>query len=239
VPQNSTAPAAARDSSPAWLSYLFVGLTGALLGAAFTYLSLRPQLRPAASPMQLAAMPDAAGAPLAGGPSGPVDHTPPANLTAGQTSAQAERTLGNWFYDHRDWPEAQRRYESAIRQGSDDADIRTDLGNVYRFQGRAQDALTQYQLAQRQNPQHEFSLFNQGILFADELNDRTAALAIWRQYLERFPAGRNVELARQLLAQATGTMPASATPSAVNPTADPTTQRLFDLVNQAPAPKRP
>lgn len=241
MPQKSTAPAAARDSTPAWLSYLFMGLTGALLGSAFTYLSLRPQLRPAASPMQFAATPDAAGAPFASAPSGPVDHTPPPSLTAGLAPAQAERTLGNWYYDHRDWPEAQRHYEAAIRQGSDDSDIRTDLGNVYRFQSRARDALTQYQLAQRQNPQHEFSLFNQGTLFADELNDRPAALTVWRQYLERFPNGRNVELARQFLAQATGVMPSnvSAAQAAANPTADPTTQRLFDLVNQAPAPKRP
>lgn len=229
---SSPAPAAS-EAAPAWLSYLFVGLAGILVGSSFTYLALRSQLSQRASaPMQLSAMP--------GSPTPTADHVPPANLTEGLAPAQADRALGNWHYDHRNWAEAQQRYESAIRQGSDDSDIRTDLGNVYRFLGRPTDALTQYQLAQRMNPQHEFSLFNQGTLLLDDLKDAAGAMAVWKQYLERFPNGRNVRVVRDMLAQVTGSapmMPASGGP--MPPPTDATTQRLLDLVNQTPEPKKP
>jgi tetratricopeptide (TPR) repeat protein len=226
-----------------WLPFVAIGLVGACLGSIGTYLYLRSDLRPASSGMSAMA---SAGPMMSAAPTAPADHSPPPNLTAGLSPAKADRALGNWAYDHNDWPEAQRRYESAIRQGEDDADIRTDLGNVYRFQGRPADALTQYELAQRLNPQHEFSLFNQGSLFLQDLKDSGRAIAAWRAYLEKFPNGQNAALARQLLAQATGAMPAapfapfaggSAAPTA--PANDPANQRLFDLVNQAPAPKKP
>ena len=221
-----------------WLPFVAIGVIGAGIGSIATYLYLRDDLRPTRSASMAAAGPM-----MPVGATAPADHTPPASLTAGLTPAKADRALGNWAYDHNDWPEAQRRYESAIRQGEEDADIRTDLGNVYRFQGRPNDALTQYELAQRLNPQHEFSLFNQGSLFMQDLKDSGRALAAWRSYLEKFPNGQNAPLARQLIAQATGAMPAAPfAPFAggnAAPANDPANQRLFDLVNQAPAPKKP
>lgn len=215
-----------------------VGIVGALLGSTITYLALHPQLERAARASTATAMPIAANAAM------PADlnHAPPADLTAGMPPAQAERTLGNFYYDHQNWSEAIRRYESAIKQGSDDADIRTDLGNAYRFSGRPQDALAQYELAQRMNPQHEFSLFNQGGLYLEDLKNPAQAIQVWNSYLARFPAGRNATIAQQLIAQATGApaplaMPGGAPASAPHTPAgakDASDQRLFDLVNSAP-----
>jgi tetratricopeptide (TPR) repeat protein len=207
-----------------WFSLVMVGLVGALFGSTITYLALRPQLERASR--------------VALTPATDINHAPPADLTAGMAPAQAERTLGNFYYDHQNWPEAIRRYESAIKQGSDDPDIRTDLGNAYRFSGRAPDALAQYELAQRMNPQHEFSLFNQGGLYLEELKNPAKALEAWNAYLTRFPNGT---FARQLIAQATGApapmtagnpmMPAAPGSPAPN---DATEQRLLDLINGTP-----
>lgn len=214
-----------------------VGLVGALLGSTITYLALRPQLERLASlQSSMAAMNNAM--PGAAMPTD-INHAPPADLTAGLPPAQAERTLGNFYYDHQNFGEAIRHYESAIKQGSDDSDIRTDLGNAYRFTSRPQDALAQYELAQRMNPQHEFSLFNQGGLYFEDLKNPAKAVEIWNAYLARFPNGRNASLARNLIAQASGApapmmspgaMP-SAAPAAPKDAAD---QRLFDLINGAP-----
>ncbi|MBI2510940.1 MAG: tetratricopeptide repeat protein [Opitutae bacterium] len=228
-----SAPAAkpAAPASSFWLPFAMVGIVGALLGSTITYLALRPQLERAE---RIAAMPITANAAMPAD----INHAPPADLTAGLSPAQAERTLGNFYYDHQNWIEAIRRYESAITQGSDDADIRTDLGNAYRFSGRTQDALAQYELAQRMNPQHEFSLFNQGGLYLDDLKNPSKGIEVWNAYLARFPNGTNVAAARQLLAQATGA-PAplfapGAAPANSPTTKDATEQRLFDLVNGAP-----
>jgi tetratricopeptide (TPR) repeat protein len=128
------------------------------------------------------------------------DHTPPPTLTAGMKAPQAAVTLGNWFYDHEQWPKAIENYRRAISSGLDNPDIRTDLGNALRFIGKPQDALEQYRTAQRQNPAHEQSLYNQGALWALSMNDSKQAVAAWQLYIERFPNGKNVADAKQFIA---------------------------------------
>jgi tetratricopeptide (TPR) repeat protein len=189
---------------------------GLLAGGTITYLALQPRLR----------APSAAAAPSVA--ADPSSHLPSPDLTAGQPPAQADRTLGNFYYDHQNWPLAIRHYESAISQGSNDADIRTDLGNAYRFAGRPDDALAQYQLAQKMNPAHEFSLFNQGGLYLQDLMQPQKAIDAWNEYLTRFPQGRNAEAARQLIAQAQGGSSGLALP--VAPAGAPTTSE--DLILQ-------
>ncbi len=201
-------PAPAHPPAPSfWLPFATIGLFGMLLGATITYLALRPQLQPTVvqTASVAAANPD------------PTTRAPAPELTAGQPPAQAERTFGNFYYDRQDWAQAIKHYESAVKLGSDDADIRTDLGNSYRFAGRSTDALTQYTLAQKMNPAHETSLFNQGGLYLEDLKQPAKAIEIWKEYLARFPMGQNVVAARQLIAQAqsgaTGlALPPPATP---------------------------
>jgi TPR repeat protein len=217
----SPAPAGPATSS-FWLPFTTIGVVGMLLGSTITYLALLPNLRPVNSGPAAA---------VAAPATDPTSHLPDPQLTAGQTPAQAERTLGNFYYDHQNWTEAINHYEAALRQGNDDADIRTDLGNAYRFVHRPDDALAQYRRAQQMNPAHEFSLFNQGGLFLDDLKQPGQAIEIWNQYLTRFPNGRNVDSARQLIAQAqagvTGlVVPPTAAPEKPSPTDDLILQQI-------------
>ena len=139
---------------------------------------------------------------------GPTDNAPIANapptiapFANGQT-AQITLSQGNTLYDARNWSAAAFQYEQALAGGLDNANVRTDLGNCYRFLGQPQKALAQYQRAQKENLQHEPSLFNQGGLYAFSLKDNTKAIAKWREYIQRFPQGATVAEARQLIAQA-------------------------------------
>ncbi len=125
-----------------------------------------------------------------------------ASLASSQNSAQRALSQGNAFYDGRNWNQAALQYEQAVAGGLDNADVRTDLGNAYRFLGQPQKALEQYRRAQKQNPQHEQSLFNQGGLYAFSLHDNAKAIAKWREYIQRFPQGATVAEARQLIVQA-------------------------------------
>jgi tetratricopeptide (TPR) repeat protein len=232
-------PAPSADNSsgaPLWISHALVGVSGICLGIIGTYLALKPQLARPAAPLTQAQVESVTGAGSSGGSA-----LPPAGLTAGMAPAQADRTLGNFYYDQSNWSQAIRYYESAIKQGSDDADIRTDLGNAYQFAGQPTEALAQYQKAQQLNPQHEFSLFNMGGLYLNGLHSPTKAVEVWNAYLTRFPNGRNAAAARQLIAQAGGgtvaapgaaQMPATASaPSASGP--DATEARLLKLVTPA------
>ncbi len=144
-------------------------------------------------------VPPFANAPTANAPTANAPTTAP--IADGQ-SVQMALSQGNTLYDARNWSRAALQYEQAIAGGLDNADVRTDLGNCYRFLDQAQKALAQYQRAQKENPQHEQSLFNQGGLYAFSLKDNAKAIAKWREYLERFPQGATVAEARQLIAQA-------------------------------------
>lgn len=124
-----------------------------------------------------------------------VEHLPP---------AQAAVTLGNWNYDRKNWPHAIEHYEQAIRIGLDNADVRTDLGNCYRFLGQPRKALELYQAAQRQNPQHEHSLFNQAGLYAEVLNEPVKAVAVAQEFIRRFPQSTGAKAAQEMIARLNG-----------------------------------
>ena len=92
-----------------------------------------------------------------------------------------------------------REYQDAIAKGRDSADVRTDLGNAFRFSGQSEKALEQYTIAQRQNPQHENSLFNQIGLFMEVMHDPIRAIPICEEFLRRFPNSEKVPRVREQL----------------------------------------
>jgi tetratricopeptide (TPR) repeat protein len=113
--------------------------------------------------------------------------------------ADAARRLGDWNYDRHNWAHAIEHYQEAMADGADNPDVRTDLGNCFRFIGEPQKALEQYQIAQSENPMHENSLFNQAGLYAEVLHDDQRALATAREFLKRFPQSDRAPAATQLI----------------------------------------
>ena len=114
--------------------------------------------------------------------------------------ADAAVVRGNMAYDHQQWADAIREYQQAIASGRDNADVRTDLGNAFRFSDQAEKALEQYTIAQRQNPQHENSLFNQIGLFMEVMHDPNRAIPVCEEFIRRFPTSEKAARAREQLA---------------------------------------
>jgi len=137
----------------------------------------------------------------------PLPLSPPAtafNATpdvSGLSADDAAVVLGNFAYDHQRWSEAIRQYEQAIASGIDTADVRTDLGNALRFSGQPDKALEQYTIAQRMNPQHENSLFNQISLFTEVLHEPTRAIPLCQEFIRRFPTSDKLPVVQQQLAR--------------------------------------
>lgn len=171
-----TAPVA--SSGAAWPALLGVGAACAALGSGGTYLSLRPVLARASAARAEAARPAPAPVPA--------------------ITAQERRILGNWYEDHGQWPQAAESYTQAVAGGLDNPDIRTDLGVAYFKSSQPQKALNQYVQAQAKDPNHQNSLFNEGSAYA-VLGDGARAIAIWKQYLQRFPKGQHVADARRFI----------------------------------------
>ena len=134
-----------------------------------------------------------------------------AQASAARTlSAQTLREQGNTAEDQGRWADAIAAYTQAIAGGLDNPDIRTDLGVAYFKSSQPQKALEQYALAQRLSPGHENSLYNQASAYA-VLGDSKQAIAIWQQYLQKFPQGQHVADAKNFIAtvQAHGLTPAA------------------------------
>lgn len=165
---------------------LMWGLLRARSSSATREVAIENFLPPSGKVPPVQALP--ASPPVAGPPN--VSQLPPAD---------AARTLANWNYDQQNWVHAIEHYEQAIAAGADNSDVRTDLGNCFRFLGQPQKALEQYELAQKQNPQHENSLFNQISLFSDSLNDKNRAAAAARDFITRFPLSPQAAKAQQQL----------------------------------------
>ncbi len=166
------------------LTYAAVGIAGAALGSGGTYLALRPALAQAAQSRSVTAPDPASG-------------------------AQADRLQGDQEEDQGQWAQAIASYQKAIAEGIDNPDIRTDLGVAYFKSSQPQKALEQYALAQRKDPNHENSLYNEGGAYA-ALGDSSRAIAVWHTYLQKFPAGQHIAGAKKLIAevQAHGLTPA-------------------------------
>ena len=179
---------------PLWLGYVLTALLAGILGAGGTYFAMRRHTQDLQAALNRAqASPPTPNLPAT------APGVPPPALTAGLDPAHAALNLGNWYEDAGDWPHAIANYSLAIADGLDNPDIRTDLGVAYYRAGAAQKALDQYRNAQKQNPNHENSLFNQGAAYAT-LGKVSAALTTWQAYLTRFPTGQHVADARQLIA---------------------------------------
>jgi len=141
----------------------------------------------------------------------PTSFAPPPTSTQNQNAttapdlsqvspADAAVVRGNMAYDHQQWAEAIREYQDALAKGRDNPDVRTDLGNAFRFSAQPEKALEQYMIAQRQNPQHENSLFNQIGLFMEVMHDPSRAIPVCEEFIRKFPNSDKVGRAKEQLA---------------------------------------
>lgn len=171
------------------------------LGAGATWLAMRGSTDTPPKPV----IQNFTGAPLGQSPN--VFQPTPAAEAAGPPDvsqlapAEAARTLANWNYDRQDWTHAIEHYQEAITRGADNPDVRTDLGNCFRFLEQPEKALEQYEIAQKENPLHENSLFNQISLFADLLHDDARAEVVARDFITRFPQSQRVGLVKERMLQ--------------------------------------
>lgn len=184
------------SSNPNWPLLIFVAFCALGAGVSGTMLWMQNQNRASSALVPISS------APIASVSEPTSTQEPPPNLTVGMSPAQAALTFGNWYYDHKQWPRAIENYQNTLKAGLDNADVRTDLGSAYRFNGDAKLALENYQRAQKEDPSHENSLFNQGGLYAFDLKQPQKGIAVWRKYLQRFPNGQNVNEAKQLIEKA-------------------------------------
>ena len=143
--------------------------------------------------------PDKSGSTIARGRSRSVGHGWPGAGSGGTD-------LANWYFDNHNWPKAIEQYQKAISLGLDNADLRTDLGSAYRFSGQSDRAIEQYEIAQRENPEHENSLFNLAALYLQSMHNPAKASELLEDFRTRFPKSGALPRVQELLAEAKAQM---------------------------------
>jgi tetratricopeptide (TPR) repeat protein len=94
--------------------------------------------------------------------------------------------LGNDYFDTEQPQKAVNAYDKALEIDSANQstpNILTDQGVMYRKMGLFDKAIANFEKANKLNPSHAQSLFNLGVVYANDLKQPDKAIAVWTRYL--------------------------------------------------------
>ena len=123
-------------------------------------------------------------------------------LKAEPSSASLLASLGNIYYDAKQYPAAIDYYERSLKVQPADTSVRTDLGTAYWYTGNADTAIAQFDKSLTYDPKKADTLFNLGIVKWQGKKDGPGAVAAWKKLLEANPAYPEKDAVLQLMAQA-------------------------------------
>jgi cytochrome c-type biogenesis protein CcmH/NrfG len=109
--------------------------------------------------------------------------------------------LGNEYFDSHQAQKAVDAYGKALALKPGDPNILTDQGVMYRQLGQFDNALANFQKANKLDPSHVQSLFNIGVVYANDLNKPEEAAKAWNKVLAAAPNSDQAAQARQMLSQ--------------------------------------
>jgi len=106
--------------------------------------------------------------------------------------------LGNLYFDTDQPKDAIDAYSRYLAVKPDNADVRTDMGIMYRKLGQFDKALEEFRKAAQGDPKHANSRYNIGIVLLHDKGDIKSAIKAWEDYLKVDP---NSERAQRIRAQ--------------------------------------
>ena len=95
--------------------------------------------------------------------------------------------VGNLYYDGRQYSEAIKYYQLAVKSQPENADVLTDLGTSLWYTGDADGAIAEFQKALKYRPDHPGTLFNLGVVRWQGKFDPKRAVQAWEELLRRNP----------------------------------------------------
>ena len=95
--------------------------------------------------------------------------------------------LGNIYYDGQQFPDAIQYYERALVLHPENADVRTDMGTAYWYQGNADKAVAELEKSLKYRPGYAQALFNLGVVRWQGKTDPKGAVQAWQELLKANP----------------------------------------------------
>jgi cytochrome c-type biogenesis protein CcmH/NrfG len=95
--------------------------------------------------------------------------------------------VANLYYDGRQYPEAVKYYQLAVKGQPTNSDLLTDLGTSLWYTGDADGAIAEFQTALKYRPDHPGTLFNLGVVRWQGKLDPKGAVQAWEELLRRNP----------------------------------------------------
>lgn len=123
-------------------------------------------------------------------------------LKADPNNAGLLASVGNLYYDAKQYPTAIEYYERSLKVHPADTSVRTDLGTAYWYTGNADTAIAQFNKSLSYDPTKADTLFNLGIVKWQGKKDGPGAIAAWQKLLDTNPTYPNKDTVLQLMAQA-------------------------------------
>jgi Flp pilus assembly protein TadD len=116
--------------------------------------------------------------------------------------AAAWTRIANLYHDAEMFPQAVEFYERATELVPGDANVLTDLGVCYRGTGQPQKALEAFTRAEKADPKHWQSLFNQVVVYSFDLRQHDQADAALRRLEAVNPEAPGLAKLKQAVEQA-------------------------------------
>ena len=109
--------------------------------------------------------------------------------------------MGNAYFDTDQFDKAIETYRKVLQIDPKNADVRVDLGIMYRRKGNLDRAIEEFKKAAEDNPKHVNSRYNLGIVYLHDKGDLKAAIKAWEDYLRVEPTGPRAENIRNQLSK--------------------------------------
>ncbi|MGB6827027.1 MAG: tetratricopeptide repeat protein [Terracidiphilus sp.] len=143
-------------------------------------------------PAQLKALADSQAAPLV------------EQLKSQPNNAELLTSVGNLYYDAKQYPTAVDYYGRALKVNPADVSVRTDMGTGYWYMGEADRAIEELNKALSYSPNNPNTLFNRGLVKWQGKKDAAGALADWQQLLSANPDYQAKDQVNQMIAEVKG-----------------------------------
>lgn len=186
-----------------------------LLGTVIGYLA-RGSSSPQAPETTTTAAPAAPGE-IAGGIQGAAQQPTPeqlAQMAAKQVAPLLEQlktqpndaglmtTIGNFYYDARQYDDAISYYQKVLKLHPENADVRSDMATCYWYKNDADTAVKEFETTLTYAPGHANTLFNLGVVRWQGKMDPQGAIEAWETLLKLNPNYDNKARVLDLIARA-------------------------------------